>query len=318
MARHSLLALALLAACSDPSSSTSAADTTATASAPELTSSTTDTPTTDTPTTDASTTTIPATSTTAPTTTTAPIDTTTDQTTTTTTTSTLETTDPLESSTTTTPTICGDGILTDDEACDDGNQQPDDGCSPQCALEIPAEVIIKGTNLPLEIPNDLYTGVWQTMACVKLDVDVPGEVADVILEVAIDHPFLGDLTFKLFSPDDEVVLTVMSLPGTSEWADNGIDTSPEGSDLAKSHPIRFFNAGSVDAELMGADLDATQTVCKDDGICDYSPNPGKGPGLNFFDFVGLPAAGTWRFCAGDSAFKDTGSIAAVTLELALK
>jgi hypothetical protein len=69
---------------------------------------------------------------------------------------------------------------------------------------------------------------------------------------------------------------------------------------------------------MGASIEADQVVCKDDGVCDYMPNPGEGPGLNFYDFDGVAAAGMWRFCAGDSAFKDTGSLESVRLTLALE
>lgn len=31
--------------------------------------------------------------------------------------------------------VCGDGIVTTGEACDDGNLVADDGCSPLCAVE---------------------------------------------------------------------------------------------------------------------------------------------------------------------------------------
>ncbi len=35
------------------------------------------------------------------------------------------------------PTVCGDGIRTSDEACDDGNTNPDDGCSSDCKTVAP-------------------------------------------------------------------------------------------------------------------------------------------------------------------------------------
>ena len=35
------------------------------------------------------------------------------------------------------PTVCGDGIRTSDEACDDGNTNPDDGCSADCKTVAP-------------------------------------------------------------------------------------------------------------------------------------------------------------------------------------
>lgn len=33
------------------------------------------------------------------------------------------------------PVMCGDGVIGEGEACDDGDLQPDDGCSPTCTLE---------------------------------------------------------------------------------------------------------------------------------------------------------------------------------------
>jgi len=56
-------------------------------------------------------------------------------------------------------------------------------------------------------------------------------------------------------------------------------------------------------------------VCKDDAACDYKANPGKGPGINFADFTGLVAAGTWKLCVGDAGGGDTGVLDAATLTI---
>lgn len=37
-----------------------------------------------------------------------------------------------------TPPVCGDALVSGDEQCDDGNDLPDDGCTPQCAVEFAA------------------------------------------------------------------------------------------------------------------------------------------------------------------------------------
>lgn len=34
-----------------------------------------------------------------------------------------------------TPPVCGDALVSGDEQCDDGNDLPDDGCTPRCAVE---------------------------------------------------------------------------------------------------------------------------------------------------------------------------------------
>lgn len=42
--------------------------------------------------------------------------------------------------TATPPPVCGDGVVEDDEECDDGNQAPEDGCSDACTTDIRAFV----------------------------------------------------------------------------------------------------------------------------------------------------------------------------------
>lgn len=43
--------------------------------------------------------------------------------------------------------------------------------------------------------------------------------------------------------------------------------------------------------------------------CDDKPAPGKGPGVNFGDYVGVPIAGNWQVCV------DTGAIDGATLTI---
>ena len=68
------------------------------------------------------------------------------------------------------------------------------------------------------------------------------------------------------------------------------------------------DAGVKDAELMGNSINDASSVCKQDLQCSYKPNHGAGVGIDFNDFVGLPAVGTWKFCAGDRLKFDTGFI----------
>jgi len=210
---------------------------------------------------------------------------------------------------------CGDGLVRDDvEQCDDGNLVPGDGCDPECQFESQGEdteVVLE--NLGLMIPSDLYDGGQSSMVCVDLPIAKMGVVHDVRMKIGAEHPHVGDLVFKLWSPMG-TVLTLMSLPGGAEEADDGMSDSTENSDIDAVWPVEFHNDGT-DAELMGHALGIDEAVCRDDGVCEYAPSPGAGPGEDFGDFTGEPSQGTWRFCAGDSAFADKGTLESVTLTL---
>ncbi|MFZ6179653.1 DUF4215 domain-containing protein [Nannocystis pusilla] len=208
---------------------------------------------------------------------------------------------------------CGDGLVRDDvEQCDDGNLAPGDGCDPACQFESQGEdteVVLE--DLALTIPSDLYDGSQSSMVCVDLAIAKVGVVHDVRMKIGADHPHVGDLVFKLWSPKG-TVLTLLSLPGGAEAADDGMSDSTENSDIDPVWPVAFRDGGT-DAELMGHTIGIDQAVCRDDGVCEYAPSPGAGPGEDFGDFVGEPSGGTWRFCAGDSAFADKGTLESVTL-----
>ena len=212
---------------------------------------------------------------------------------------------------------CGDGFLRmDTEQCDDANLTPNDGCDAACKLEL--GVIVKLTGLAKAIPDNTYKGPLATMACIDLPVNNANKVMDVSLQVGLDHTWVGDLVFKLVSPTNKV-LTVMSRPGTVETVDDGTTDfgSGDSSNLVKGFPVTFRNAGVTDAENMGNTISSALNVCQNDTFCDFKPNHGAGPGLNFADFNGIVAKGTWKFCAGDRAGGDLGTIDAVTLTLTL-
>jgi cysteine-rich repeat protein len=213
--------------------------------------------------------------------------------------------------------VCGDGLVQlGVEACDDGGTRAGDGCDADCELEGDGtEVEVPLSGLALPIPNDGYDGFPGSMACADLPVAAAGVVTDVRVQVGIEHPFIGDLVIKLWSPKG-TQLTLMSLPGGAEEADDGKSDSTEGSDIAADFPVTFQKDGET-AELMGQTLGLDQAVCRDDGVCDYSPYPGKGPGKDFGDFTGEPADGVWRLCVGDTAFADKGTFESVTLTLVL-
>ncbi len=205
------------------------------------------------------------------------------------------------------------------EECDDGNLVPNDGCGATCKLENVASAEKLAINLA--IPDDKYTGPGVDplkVACVDLPVAKAGIVATAQVTVGLDHTWVGDLVFKLLSPGNAKILTLMSRPGLVEALDDGNGTSLESSDLAKAFPILFKDGGAKDAELMGNTILNAAVVCKDDAACEYAPNPGKGPGLKFTDFAGVQSMGTWKFCVGDAAGGDLGKIDMVKLLLILQ
>jgi cysteine-rich repeat protein len=222
---------------------------------------------------------------------------------------------------------CGTGIVSGNEQCDDGNTANGDGCNEACNVD-PGYVcsgqpsictagltIIQGPGLNLSITDNGYAGTLASMTCVNLTSTLTGTVGSVSANFGVAHTYAGDLVFKLKSPAGTVV-TLMSRPGAAESADNGAD-SPYGNaaDLSISYPIEFKTGASTSAENMGNGLSNSQTVCKDGGICTFAPNRGAAAPGTLTTFNGQTAAGTWQFCAGDSAPGDTGTINMVTLKL---
>ncbi len=47
---------------------------------------------------------------------------------------------------------------------------------------------------------------------------------------------------------------------------------------------------------MGNTIAATETICADDGICEFVPSPGA---LSMYN--GMSPEGSWRLCVGDSS-----------------
>ena len=210
---------------------------------------------------------------------------------------------------------CGDGFLqmAGMEQCDDGNILPNDGCGALCQLE--GAIVVKAVAQNKAITDGPYAGTQATMVCVDLVAVGAGNVKSVTLQVGLSHSWIGDLTFKQFSPNNVKTLTLMSRPGYAEALDDGTGCCGDSSKFGKDFPVIYRDAGAKDAELTGNTIVIDQFVCKDDAACDYKPNPGKGPGVSFADFMGQPAVGAWKFCAGDSVAGDAGTIDAVTLTI---
>lgn len=153
------------------------------------------------------------------------------------------------------------------------------------------------------IPDGDYDGTRESMACLS----TPGPsttIGDLNVEMVAAHTWVGDLVIKLYNPSMEV-LTLMSRPGLDEPADDGSGCCGELSDLEATWSVVFDDSASTSAEAMG---DNVFVVCRDDGICEFSPDPGAGPGTNLGQFNGQDGTGEWMLCVGDSAGGDTGAV----------
>ncbi len=156
-----------------------------------------------------------------------------------------------------------------------------------------------------------YDGSRASMVC----LEVPGpdvEITDLEVQIASDDTWVGEVTFKVVSPEDQV-LTLMSRPGLDEPADDGSWCCGDSSNLLRDDPVLFDDQAAVSAEDMGATIGGGQTVCRDDSICELFPFPDTGPGSSLADFNGQNAAGSWRVCAGDSQGGDVGTLCSAAL-----
>lgn len=180
-----------------------------------------------------------------------------------------------------------------------------------------AEVEVETNSTPVPIADGAYDGLLANMACSSVNIASDG--TDIVngaveLQIAINHTWVGDLVFKLQSPAGTIT-TLMSRPGITEIAEDVYICCGYDANLSSAWPVDFLNSGATDAEDMGLTLAADEdaVVCQDDGLCEYFPNPGAGPGTDLGDFDGENAVGTWTFCVGDGAGGDVGDLVSWTL-----
>jgi subtilisin-like proprotein convertase family protein/truncated hemoglobin YjbI len=177
---------------------------------------------------------------------------------------------------------------------------------------------IDANGVNLAIPDDGYTGTKASMICAGLTIDDDGinYVAEVEVEVGINHPWLGDLVIKVYSPA-QTAITVLSRAGMSELADDGSGVSVEGSDLSAGAPITFLEDAPFDAETLGdgVNLGNSGVACQDDGRCEYTPNHGAATPGSLADFAGELAPGTWQICVGDAGSADKGTLVNASIKL---
>ena len=132
-----------------------------------------------------------------------------------------------------------------------------------------------------------------------------------VLQLGMDHPYIGDLKVQVIGPDGNV-LTVLNRPGVPKLKYG--DTS----NLSASFPVTFTAAGVISAELMGTKIGGTSIVCKDDKDCTYVPAPDGDTGstiASFSGFAGTQSQGTWQVCVSDLSANDVGRLKQATLDL---
>lgn len=145
--------------------------------------------------------------------------------------------------------------------------------------------------------------------------EVPKSVYDVDVTMALTHTFVGDLVFKLKSPEG-TISTFLSNPGCSEVADNGVGCNGDSTNWNGSSILFDEQSLGPSAEDMGAILSGTQNVCADNGVCAHTPAHGAGQGLHLdSDFDGEKYAGTWELCVGDDVGFGTGTWDSFTLSV---
>ena len=207
--------------------------------------------------------------------------------------------------------VCGNGMMTGTEACDDNNTANNDGCSSTCTLEPTQTVTVMG--LARTITDDGYTGALASMACVDVPVTAwyTPAITSMTVLTGIQHSWVGDLTIKVVHPDMTTV-TLMSRPGVTEPTDNG-GTAGNGATglLSTLYPPTFSQAAVTSAESMGV---GGGTVCLNNANnCVWLPANGSATAGTLANFNTKTSTGTWKVCVGDSNPQDTGSIDRIVL-----
>jgi cysteine-rich repeat protein len=160
------------------------------------------------------------------------------------------------------PPGCGNGVLEDVEACDDGNLKPGDGCSPTCLIEAQLEVGALIINELLPDPNVVTdaNGEWiELYNPGTVDVDLAG------LTVRVNS------SMHVITPVDSVLVPA---GGYAVLAKNGDVATNGGVTVAYAYgsAVSLSNSGTVTVQIEQNGTVLDQVV--------YTPGKNGWPGLN--------------------------------------
>ena len=160
----------------------------------------------------------------------------------------------------------------------------------------------------VEIPKDDITEP------ISLTLDQPCDsIQDLAVTVSIEHPQVGHLSIKLFSPDGKNA-TLMDRPSGDSDKSSG-----DKSDLSKLNPLTFFDSSeSKDPDTIGVDVGTSEDVPQDtfysvgNGAKDEFGVTLVGNPNSLSGFKGNNGEGTWTLGVSNNG-KKTGTIHSVEL-----
>ncbi len=123
-----------------------------------------------------------------------------------------------------------------------------------------------------------------------LVVSDPGTVGSLVVSLAVTHPYVGDLIFRLTHVESSTTVTLLHRPGVP-------DPNPTAQCGCSNDNL---NVVFDDDAATAADSQCSGTPAINGRFRPYTP---------LSAFAGAPLAGTWRLTAVDMAGQDTGSIA---------
>lgn len=174
------------------------------------------------------------------------------------------------------------------------------------SLPAQAGMFYTSTAAAQAIPDNNAAGTSSTIA-----VGGVGLVAQMAVNVALNHSFLGDLVFTLSHGGQTV--TLLDRPGRTSTGRG------DGSNLSASQPLQFIASATASAESMGSQLLCTtlSTV----GQSPFCSNTSFQPQQSFAPFLGAEMSGDWTLNVSDRAtgvlglFNGTGNLVSWSLDL---
>jgi len=187
---------------------------------------------------------------------------------------------------------CGNGILNDNEECDDGNNDPDDGCGEECQVEPvwaePGAIIITEIMKDPVAVSDSY-GEWlELYNTTELDIDITGwTISDA-----------GEDLHKIFAVDGVTVSAESFL-----LLGRDLDSQKNGGAFVDYQYDNFNLSNKDDQVILATDGKTVDEVWYDDGL-QFPDSPGQSLTLSAqaFSHEGNDLGTNW--CSAAAQFGD--------------